>query len=143
MATPPLLWTPSDAQIANATITDFARAVGKSGSYAELQAWSASSLDPTRFNITAEFGDAQISGTAAVNLYGGPYTASDGNFSVGDLYITQMAGSEAAMRAEAIYMDLLGQARHYEVTGTTLTLRNASHQTTLVFRSTGQKIPKF
>ena len=78
-----------------------------------LQAWSASSLDPTRFNITAEFGDAQISGTAAVNLYGGPYTASDGNFSVGDLYITQMAGSEAAMRAEAIYMDLLGQARHY------------------------------
>ncbi len=108
-----------------------------------LQAWSASSLDPTRFNITAEFGDAQISGTAAVNLYGGPYTASDGNFSVGDLDITQMAGSEAAMRAEAIYMDLLGQARHYEVTGTTLTLRNASHQTTLVFRSTGQKIPEF
>ncbi len=56
MATPPLLWTPSDAQIANATITDFARAVGKSGSYAELQAWSASDLEGFWGAIWEHFG---------------------------------------------------------------------------------------
>ncbi len=96
--------------------------------------WSASSSDPSQFTITADFSESQISGTSAVNSYSGPCTATaDGAFSVGALQSTEMGGSEEAMRAEALYFDLLGQARTYEATGTTLTLKNGSNQDTLVF----------
>ncbi len=55
-----------------------------------LTAWSASSLEPSQFTITADFDDSQVSGTSAVNSYGGPYTAgSDGDFSVGQLRVPQ------------------------------------------------------
>jgi len=36
-----------------------------------LTAWSVSSLDSSQFTITADFDDSQISGTSAVNSYGG------------------------------------------------------------------------
>lgn len=101
-----------------------------------LAAWSVSSLDPSRFTITADFGESQVSGTSAVNTYGGPYTATaDRHFSVGDIYATEMAGSEDAMRAEALYFDLLRQARRHVVTPTTLTLMNDGHQEILIFHS--------
>jgi len=99
-----------------------------------LTAWSVSSLDSSQFTITADFDDSQISGTSAVNSYGGPYTAgSDGTFSVGELRATRMAGSEVAMRAEAIDFDLLQQARNYAATETTLTLKNEGDQEILIF----------
>jgi len=101
-----------------------------------LAAWSASSLDPTAFTITADFDESRISGTSAVNTYGGPYTATDeGSFSVGELAATEMAGSEPAMRAEALYFDLLRQARKYVVSGATLTLKDAGNQEILIFQS--------
>jgi heat shock protein HslJ len=101
-----------------------------------LAAWSASSLDPSRFTITADFSDSQISGTSAVNTYGGPYTVTgDGGFSVGELQATLMGGSEDAMRAESLYFDLLRQARKYLVTTSTLTLKNEGNQDILIFQA--------
>lgn len=101
-----------------------------------LAAWSASSPDPAQFTITADFSTSQMSGTSAVNSYGGPYTSgTDGDFSVGDLSATAMAGSEDAMRAESLYFDLLRQARTYETTGSTLTLKDGSHQDLLIFHA--------
>jgi len=44
-----------------------------------------------------------------------------------------MAGSEVAMRAEAIYFDLLQQAQNYAATKTTLTLKNEGDQDVLIF----------
>lgn len=100
----------------------------------KLTAWSASSIDPSRFIITADFDDSQVSGTSAVNSYGGAYTATaDGFFSVGDLQSTLMGGSDEAMRAEALYFDLLRQARKYAATETTLTLKDGSNQDILIF----------
>jgi heat shock protein HslJ len=101
-----------------------------------LTAWSASSSDPSQFTITADFSESQISGTSAVNSYGGPYTATaDGRFSVGDLQSTLMGGSEEAMRAESLYFELLRQASKYAVTEATLTLKNSSNLDILIFNA--------
>ena len=101
-----------------------------------LTAWSVSSLDPSGYSITADFGDSDISGHSAVNTYGGPYTITGGEgFKVGELHATKMGGSEDAMRAESLYFDLLRQARKYIVTTTTLTLKNEGNQDILIFQA--------
>lgn len=99
-----------------------------------LTTWSASASDPSQFTITADFSESQISGTSAINSYGGSYeTTADGAFSVGELQATEMAGSAEAMRVEALYFNLLGQALKYAATETTLTLKNGNNQDILIF----------
>ena len=93
----------------------------------KLAAWSASSLDPAGFEITADFADGRISGRSAVNSYGGDYFASpDGSFAVGALAMTEMAGEPDAMRAESLYHSLLAQARHWRVADSQLVLSDDS-----------------
>ena len=100
-----------------------------------LEGWSVDSLFAGDFTITATFKDGQISGQAAVNSYGGPYTAGpDDRFSVGTLVHTLMAGSEPAMRAENLYYELLGQARKYQLTTGKLTLTDANGNELLIFK---------
>ena len=99
-------------------IQDAAVADGSSASlentHWKLAAWSASSLDPAGFDITADFAGGRISGRSAVNSYGGDYSASaDGAFHVGLLAMTEMAGEPAAMQAESLYHALLAQADHW------------------------------
>jgi heat shock protein HslJ len=102
-----------------------------------LVGWSLSSLDPNDFTITAAFADGQISGTSAVNSYGGPYTTGPGDaFSVGDIAATAMAGPEPAMRAEGAYMTLLDQAASYTLAGDTLRLYDENGNESLVFTAT-------
>ncbi len=102
-----------------------------------LSGWSASSLDPADFTITATFDDREIGGTSAVNQYGGTYTAKAGSFSTGALSMTEMAGPEPAMRAEQIYLALLAQARTYDRTAGSLVLRDANGNELLVFTPAG------
>lgn len=100
----------------------------------KLAAWSANSLNPADFNITAAFANGQISGRSAVNLYSGSYSASaDGSFSVGMLTMTLMAGDENSMRAESLYHELLAQARHYHNASGQLVLSNDANQDLLIF----------
>jgi heat shock protein HslJ len=102
-----------------------------------LQEWSASSSNPRDFTITAQFDDTMMSGRSAVNSYGGEYTATtDGNFSLGPLVQTEMAGSPAAMQAESIYFSLLQSVRKYKVAGTTLTLYDANWNAQLIYSRT-------
>ena len=104
------------------------------GTQWRLSAWSASSLVPSQFTITADFDESRISGTSAVNSYGGAYSlAAGGAFSVGAMQSTMMAGSEDAMRAEQIYLELLGQARKCTINATTLTLLGGGSNVLLVF----------
>ena len=99
-----------------------------------LTGWSASSLDPADFTITAQFADGKIGGKSAVNTYGGPYEAGeDGSFSVGDLASTMMAGPEPDMRTETIYLQLLAEAKSYAVEGETLTLSDANGNESLIY----------
>ena len=100
----------------------------------KLAAWSASSLDPAGFEITADFADGRISGRAAVNSYGGDCSASaDGSFSVGALAMTEMAGEPDAMRAESLYLGLLAQARRWRIESSRLMLSDGS-QDLLIFQ---------
>ena len=102
-----------------------------------LTGWSLSSLDPNAFTITARFADGTVSGTSAVNSYGGSYNVGPGGaFSVGEMASTLMAGEEPAMRAEGAYMTLLGQARTYSVKQGTLTLYDAGGNESLIFKAT-------
>jgi len=103
-----------------------------------LAGWSVSSLNPADFDITAKFADGTISGRAAVNSYGGPYSASaDGAFATGALMMTEMAGPEPAMRAERIYLDLLAQARRFRIAGDVLTLLDGNRNELLIFDRAG------
>lgn len=99
-----------------------------------LDGWSAPSLDPADFDITAAFADGQISGRSAVNIYGGSYSASaDGSFSVGMVAMTEMAGEPDAMQAESLYHSLLAQARRWRIAPGHLVLSSAGNQDLLVF----------
>jgi len=105
-----------------------------------LTGWTLNSLAPDQFTITAAFAAGKISGTSAVNTYGGAYSSgaggSGGAFSVGQLASTEMAGPEPAMRAERAYITLLTQARSFKVAGDTLTLYDANGNPSLIFART-------
>jgi heat shock protein HslJ len=97
--------------------------------------WTVSSLHPESVTITANFAEGRIAGTCGVNSYGGPYQAGAGNsFSTGQLAMTAMAGPEPAMRAESIYLTLLGQARSYKMADDRLTLYDAGGNESLIFQ---------
>ena len=106
-----------------------------------LTGWTLDSLAPDRFTITASFAGGRISGSSAVNTYGGTYSAgspdssagSGGAFSVGELASTEMAGPEPAMRAEHAYITLLTQARSCKLAGDTLTLFDGNGNESLTF----------
>lgn len=101
-----------------------------------LSAWSDSSIDPSQFTITADFDESHISGTSAVNYYSGPYVVTASClFSVGQLQMTTMGGSEEAMRAESTYFELLWQVCKFTVNQTTLTLLDAFNNELLIFSS--------
>jgi heat shock protein HslJ len=88
-----------------------------------LDVWTLSYVSPRDFPITAEFADGRISGRSGVNTYNGPYKLGPGAaFSAGPFAVTQMVGSEQAMRTEAAYLTLLRQAKSFKMTHAKLTL---------------------
>ena len=104
-----------------------------------LAGWTLNSLDPSRFQITARFEDGTISGSSGVNTYSGRYKLGPANsFSVQDISSTEMAGPEAAMRAEAAYTELLSQARSYNDTVGALILYDQNGNESLRFEPTGK-----
>ena len=100
-----------------------------------LSGWTLDSISPDQFTITAAFAHGRVSGSSAVNTYGGPYTTGPGSaFRVGQLASTEMAGTELAMRAEGAYIALLTAARSYKLAGGALTLYDAHGNESLIFR---------
>jgi heat shock protein HslJ len=99
-----------------------------------LTDWSASSLHPADFMITANFTKDIISGKSAVNQYNGPYTLTkNSGFSVGVVAMTMMAGSEDEMSAEQIYHELLNKAKKYELNPSSLRLLDENGNELLIF----------
>jgi heat shock protein HslJ len=106
------------------------------GSAWRLTGWTLSSLDPSDFTITATFTHGGISGTSAVNAYGGPYAAGPGSaFAVGDLAVTAMGGTGPAMRAEQTYLTLLGAAKSFKRSAGRLTLFDQHGNESLIFQA--------
>lgn len=99
-----------------------------------LSDWSDSSLNPSQFTISAHFGDSTIFGTSAINSYSGSYIATANHrFSLGDLQMTLMGGSEEAMQTESTFFQLLQEACQYTLTQTTLTLFDSFGKELLIF----------
>ena len=66
--------------------------------------------------ITLDFAAADASGNAGVNTYNAKYTsATDGSLKFGPIASTQMAGEQAAMDAEAKYLEALQSVTAYSV----------------------------
>jgi heat shock protein HslJ len=99
-------------------------------------AWQVTSLHPGGFTITATFTNGKIAGKSAVNAYDGPYTAGPGAaFSVGNLAVTAMGGIGPDMRAEQIYLTLLGAATSFKRSDARLTLFDQYGNESLIFRA--------
>lgn len=127
-----LLWISALAACDGGAADDPASA-SLEGTQWKLAAWSASSLAPADYDITADFADGRIGGRSAVNLYGGDYAAAaDGTFSVGAMTMTEIAGEPAAMQAESRYLALLAQARRWRIANAQLVL-SADAQDLLIF----------
>jgi heat shock protein HslJ len=104
------------------------------GTHWQLVAWSLSSVAPAEFAIDAHFADGRMSGRSAVNQYSGPYQLGRGDaFTAGPFASTRMAGPEPAMRAEAGYLSLLGQAKTYRFADRRLKLFDAGGNQILSF----------
>jgi heat shock protein HslJ len=77
----------------------------------------------TDTGITLDFASADASGNAGVNTYNAAYTsAADGSVAFSEIATTQMAGDEAAMKAEADYLAALATVTGYSIAGDLLDL---------------------
>jgi heat shock protein HslJ len=66
--------------------------------------------------ITLDFAEADASGNGGVNTYNASYTsAADGSLTFGPIASTKMAGEQAAMDAEATYLEALQSVTGYSV----------------------------
>ena len=77
----------------------------------------------TDTGITLDFAAAEASGNGGVNTYSAGYTsAADGTVAFSEIASTQMAGDEAAMKAEADYLAALATVTGYSISGDLLDL---------------------
>jgi heat shock protein HslJ len=78
--------------------------------------------------ITATFGpDGALSGFSGCNQYNATYTSSGADgLRITDVATTRMACDDAAMTLEGQYTTALGKVATYDISGATLTLRDAS-----------------
>lgn len=82
----------------------------------------------TGTSATLNFGtDNNVSGNGGCNSFGGPYESADGNLKIGPLVSTMMACMEPAglSEQEQQYLAALEKAATYEISGDTLTIRDA------------------
>jgi heat shock protein HslJ len=92
-------------------------------------------------NITAEFGsEGKVSGSSGCNQYNGTYTVSGKNITVTPTASTLMACDQAVMDQENAYLDALGQAKTYAVTGDQLTLAGAAKSGLAVYQAQSQDL---
>lgn len=88
-------------------------------------------------HVTISFGADQLSGQAPVNRYFGPFTATDdGRMTLGPVASTEMAGEPALMKAEQVYLELLGRVDGFDSDGEQLRLL-AGHEVLLRYAQPG------
>ena len=81
----------------------------------------------------ATFSDGQVSGSAGINRYNGPYEVDGDKLSVGPLASTKMAGDAMIMEQEAAFLMALESAASYEIDGDTLVIMDSSGAAVLEF----------
>jgi heat shock protein HslJ len=94
----------------------------------------AGNTPPEAVVITAEFNDGRISGSSGCNSYGAEYTTQDDKISLDAIAMTEMACmDEGVMESEAQFLELLGQAKSFQLNQDTLNLMDEAGNTTLTF----------
>jgi heat shock protein HslJ len=88
--------------------------------------------------VDATFADGKLSGNGGVNQYSGSYEVDGSKMRIGPLASTAMAGDPAVMAQEAAYLANLEDAGAFNVDGDTLTIKDASADIILEFRSAGE-----
>jgi heat shock protein HslJ len=87
--------------------------------------------------ITLQFEDGNLGGSAGCNSYGGSYEATDGRLSIPEIVRTEMAclEPEGVMEQEDAYLAALQSAAIYRMVDGRLQVENAAGEPTLVFRT--------
>jgi heat shock protein HslJ len=85
--------------------------------------------------ITAQFQDGRVGGSAGCNSYFGSYHINGNTITIGPLSSTLMfcGEPEGLMKQETNYLAALRSAAHYEITGSKLEMTNADGVLILVF----------
>lgn len=82
--------------------------------------------------VTIGFQDTEVSGSAGCNGYGGTYQVSGSRITFSELVSTLMAcESDGVMAVEQAFLQALGSADQFSVSGNTLTITGGGH--TLIF----------
>ena len=85
--------------------------------------------------ITLNFEETSLDGSAGCNTYGGSYTASEGSLSLSGVYATEMGCPEpqGILDQEQAYLNALNAAASFQVDGERLEVYDESGALTLAF----------
>lgn len=99
-----------------------------------LTSWAEPDPLPSTVDITADFTDGRVSGSAGVNRYNASVTSGvDGSFAIDAPITTKMAGPADATAAERAYLARLQAATSYRIDDDTLVIDDADGATSLTF----------
>ncbi|GAA3623119.1 META domain-containing protein [Microlunatus ginsengisoli] len=100
----------------------------------KLTGWAESTPPPANLTMTTRFEAGELNGSAGINTYAGTFVSEvDGSLTIRLGPMTLMAGPEADMKAESIFIDRLGAARGYRINGSTLVLTDADRHDSLTY----------
>ena len=86
--------------------------------------------------LTANFGPKEIAGNGGCNTFSGPYEITGDTIKIGDLASTLMACADPELQTqEQHYLEALGLATTYRVTGTRLELLRADGGLAVTFET--------
>lgn len=85
--------------------------------------------------ITLNFEETSLDGSAGCNTYGGSYTASEGSLSLSGVYATEMGCPEpqGILDQEQAYLNALNAAASFQVDGEQMEVYDESGALTLAF----------
>jgi heat shock protein HslJ len=87
----------------------------------------------TGVSVTAEFSDAQMTGSSGCNSYRAPYTVTGNQMKIGPSASTAIACEPGPTAVERAYLARLPQVRSSVIAAKTLTLRDANGKALLVY----------
>jgi heat shock protein HslJ len=86
--------------------------------------------------VTLEFADGKLSGSAGCNSFFGDYQSNAGSLTIGSIGYTEMfcTRPEGVMEQESAYLSALLDAASYTIDGESLTVTNVDGEDILIFR---------
>ena len=109
--------------------------VWKLQSYTNVQGQTVQAV--ANANVTAEFKDGRVTGTAGCNTYFASYKVDGNKLTISQAGSTMMAcADQAVMAQEALFLQSLSKAATYQITGDTLTISDASGKASMTFQAT-------